>query len=513
MTKKSLLKDHFLKKIFKEKFIFYKPKNKINSNLLFVDRERVDTIFDFSILSLAISNKYNLNTIILSDQKKNSLITKIYKKLGYNRFVSGFSTNKVFSKPLIFFKTILYFFYSSLFTYFFGFNWLINKFNINQIYIGDLIYDTNIRYEKRFLNPKADIYFLKILFSSIFRFFLIKDYLISYNIKKILVGTETGSRNHGIALRISSKLNIKNYTFFRFDRRGISIVSHEKNYYKNGIGNISKKEFQTIAKRLNISKVNDFYLKRRKFKTDNWYSRNDHSKANTSSPEGLKFINSLSKKKAKIILYASHAFADAPHAPGSFIFNDYFEQFKETLKHARNDNKNIWIFRAHQNSRILNEKKIFRDHIFYEKKKNILLCPDNVPIQKLLDKCDVIITGRGTIGFESAALGKKVIVAGAAPYSGLDIVYQPLSQKEYFQYIKNIENLKFDSNQIKKVSRQLIYIFENSLNVKTIKTKNLYAKSNYDHYIRNFLTFDYTYDILSKNILLSQLYKKLFKII
>ena len=42
---------------------------------------------------------------------------------------------------------------------------------------------------------------------------------------------------------------------------------------------------------------------------------------------------------------------------------------------------------------------------------------------------------------------------------------------------KNIENLKFDSNQIKKVSRQLIYIFENSLNVKTIKTKNLYAKS------------------------------------
>ena len=30
--------------------------------------------------------------------------------------------------------------------------------------------------------------------------------------KKIVIGTETGSRNHGIALRISSHLNIKNYS-------------------------------------------------------------------------------------------------------------------------------------------------------------------------------------------------------------------------------------------------------------------------------------------------------------
>jgi len=512
MSNKFLSKNHFLKKIFKEKFKFYTHRNKLENNLLFVDRERIDTIFDFSILSLAISNKYKLNTVILSDQNKNSLIEKTYRKLGYNKFINGFSINKIFTEPIILLKSILYFFYSFFFTYFFGFDWLINKFNINKIYIGDLIYDTNIRYQKRFLNPKVDLYFLKILFSSIFRFFLIKKYLIKFKIKKIIVGTETGSRNHGMALRISSKFKIKNYTFFRFDKRGISFISYGQNYYKNGIGSIAKKDFVKITKKLSIDLVNRFYIKRKNFKTDNWYSRNDYLKANTSNSEGLKFIRSLSNLKGKKILYASHAFADAPHAPGSLIFNDYFEQFKETLRHAQSDDKNIWIFRAHQNSRLLNEKKIFKEFIYYKKRKNILLCPDNVPIEKLLNKCDVVITGRGTIGFESAALGKKVIITGAAPYSELGIVYQPKTKKKYFHYIRNFNDLKMNTNHIKKKSKQLIYILENSLNLKTIRIKNSNKYEN-NHYLRNFLTFADTYNILSKNIIHSQIYKKIIKII
>ena len=119
MSNKFLSKNHFLKKIFKEKFKFYTHRNKLENNLLFVDRERIDTIFDFSILSLAISNKYKLNTVILSDQNKNSLIEKTYRKLGYNKFINGFSINKIFTEPIILLKSILYFFYSFFFHLFF----------------------------------------------------------------------------------------------------------------------------------------------------------------------------------------------------------------------------------------------------------------------------------------------------------------------------------------------------------------------------------------------------------
>ena len=144
------------KKNFSSKnFNFYNTRNTNKGNLLFVDRERIDSIFQFSFLSLAISEKYKLNTIILSDQKKNSLLNNIYKKLGYTNFVKGYSFKKILSEPLMLFSSLNYFFYSIIKTYFNGFDWFINKFKINNIIIGDLIYDTNIRYKHRFIKPKA----------------------------------------------------------------------------------------------------------------------------------------------------------------------------------------------------------------------------------------------------------------------------------------------------------------------------------------------------------------------
>ena len=50
-------------------------------------RSRKDfTLFQFSIFSLALSNKFKLNTLILTDQKPNSMIINTYIKLGYNNF-------------------------------------------------------------------------------------------------------------------------------------------------------------------------------------------------------------------------------------------------------------------------------------------------------------------------------------------------------------------------------------------------------------------------------------------
>ena len=131
---------------------------------------------------------------------------------------------------------------------------------------------------------------------------------------------------------------------------------------ENLLGKRTKKDFGSKC----WLKPTYSYNSRKNFKTENWYSRNDFIKANASNSEGLKFIQQLSKYNKKKILYASHAFGDAPHAHGSFIFNDYFEQFKETLLHAQKDDRNIWIFRAHQNSRLLNEKKIFKKYVNYK---------------------------------------------------------------------------------------------------------------------------------------------------
>ncbi len=280
----------------------------------------------------------------------------------------------------------------------------------------------------------------------------------------------------------------------------MSLVSYKKKYYLRGIDSISKKQFIRISKKISLKKINGFYNKRKKYLTSNWYTMNDFKIANKSGYEGKKFLNFLENNKKQKILFACHAFADAPHAAGQFIFKDYFEQFVETLKFANKNDQYLWIFKPHPNSRILNEKKIFKKTFMKYKQKNILLCPTIVPIQKLVNICDVIVTGRGTIGMESAALGKKVIIAGSAPYSDLEIAFQPKSKKDYFTFLEKVQMTKNNKStvDIKKIAKQLIYIYENSLNVRTIKIGQLSKDNNYTNYLKK---------VYRKNFDINQMFK------
>ena len=79
------------------------------------------------------------------------------------------------------------------------------------------------------------------------------------------------------------------------------------------------------------------------------------------------------KNDKKVILYASHRLADATHMLGvSYSFQDYYDQFKETLKHVyKNDNENLWIFRPHPSSELGLERKQLYELFQKYPKKNI----------------------------------------------------------------------------------------------------------------------------------------------
>ena len=64
---------------------------------------------------------------------------------------------KIFLNPFLLLISLYYFTVSLIKIKINGFNWLINKFDINDILIGDLIHDTNIRYGQRFIN-KLDFF-------------------------------------------------------------------------------------------------------------------------------------------------------------------------------------------------------------------------------------------------------------------------------------------------------------------------------------------------------------------
>ena len=75
-----------------------------------------------------------------------------------------------------------------------------------------------------------------------------------------------------------------------------------------------------------MREINRFYNQRKKFQTKNLLTYNDYVRANKNLNLKSDFLVSLKKNKNKKILFAAHAFFDAPHIFGKFVFNDYYHQ-------------------------------------------------------------------------------------------------------------------------------------------------------------------------------------------
>ena len=327
--------------------------------------------------------------------------------------------------------------------------------------IGDLIYDTNIRFHHRYINPKIDYRFIKLLILSTFRILLILKYFKEYNIKKIVVGNESYAFNPGVALRISIFKGIKNYYPGRTSDTEFEIATDDKQKLFLGRDNIRHKLIQKEFKKFRKSskEVNNFYLSRKNTMNKKYFwTANNFRNANYQSKEGLNFIKKISKIKKKKILYASHAFSDAAHQKG--LIYSFKELNNNTLILVKNDDENIWIFRAHPSSKIFCDIAEL-DLIKKFKKENIYICPKNVPIKELYELCDTVVTGSGTAGLEFICEGKQAILAGSAAYSTRSVTpYYAKNQKEYFKYLTNINYLKKPNNKQRDMAKKLIFFYE-----------------------------------------------------
>ncbi len=459
-----------LNKFLSKNYKFYKEKKISNENILLVDRERVDALFPNAIINLAVAKKSKMNVILLTDLESNTTSLKIYKHLGFNKVVKGFSKFLIFKKLNLFIFSIILSFFAILKIYQNGFKWLINKYHVKNILIGDLIYDHNIRFHHRYINTKIDFYFIKLLIKATFRLLVIEKYFKKYNIKKIVVGTESYSFNSGIALRIAVFKNIKSYSLAgSFSNTGeFEIINFKKSFIKYGPESICyDKEMYKKFKNMKVKKnaIENFYKKRKNFKTINFLTRSSFARANKISRQGEKFLKKIQDEKKNVILFASHAFSDAAHKMGiNYAFENYYEQFQETLKFiSKYDKKNIWIFRGHPSSLLYEESQKIKNLFNKYKRKNIFLCPRDVPIASLYKVCHSLVTGRGTAGLEFASEGKPIVICGAAIYSGSNIAVEAKSKKHYFKILKNISFLKKSNKKKVFDAKRIIYFLENGL--------------------------------------------------
>jgi len=315
------------------------------------------------------------------------------------------------------------------------------KIKINNILIGDLIYDT---YLKKFIEPTVKIQdkkFYNLLkdFISLFEFWNL--YFKKKNIKAV-VGVHT-PYSYGLILRMAINKNIPAYaTSSRF------IYSLSKKMpYMHGHFKIFKKTFNKFnyslkKKALNLAKKK---LELR-FKGIGG-AKVDLISSEKSSFRSKKFQRQIIPSKKIKILIIPHDFFDAAHIYGSTLFVDFYEWLKflgklsETtdydwyIKNRPNFNGKFKIYQLHTNN-IIKE-------IINEFPKLKLLPNDYSHHQIIKEKIDFVLTCYGSVGVEYPYFGIPVINASKNnPHINYNFNLHPKTKNEYKNYLTNLSKIK-----------------------------------------------------------------------
>ena len=479
-------KDNFSEKKF-DKFIKLNKKtiNYHNNNkyLMIIDRGKFLSALNNMMLVIALNKKFKLNPIVITDFRKKNFIN-FYKSFGIKKFKIGFKYFLVFKKVDILLKSLKKFLITIFLLRVKNFDWFINKFNINKIKIGDLVYDSYIRVNHNYINPKIDLFFLNLLFKAIFRAYNLLDYIDKYPTKFMLIGTSAYSHNDGIALRVALKKKIK-----VVEAQPHQLIIFKSNMYNFGIDNL-KENFYKYKKNYNlkISEINSFYKKKKNGQITSFFTGSsiyfiaNKFKNRLNKIQLLKKINLSEKNFKKIVLVAPHCFSDSPHGDGKIIFTDFYSHFKETLEFiskSKELNSILWLIKPHPASASYDEVGIAEKLTQQFATRNIQLCPNKINTKDLLNICDHVITVRGSIGLESACEGKKSIIAGYAAYSDLGFTSDSKNKNEYFNHIKNINNIKPLTKKQTNEARKAMYILENKINQFSIKRSNITVQDSW----------------------------------
>jgi len=433
-------------------------------NLLLVLRGRHKSDLALMRLAQQVANQQNLKIYVCLNEKKNydfnSEKVKIEKKF------QSFSYNPFFliNSLVILGHSLILLIKNLLLLKIKGFEWFKFNFKIQGLFFGDLFIDSYNRYYCRFLNKKISIFTLSVLFVLIFKTLYLKKKFKKYSFRAVITHHSGYKNNGSISCKIAVEKNL-----LVLEPYGKNHIKWNKELIKNGIYHLkSNKHFSKSFEnyKQNKKKISKFINDRFENKVNTNYTHYlDLKNSVKFKKNNIKFLNSLKLKNKikKTVLIAPHAFSDATHVDGnSFIFQDYYEQLKETLLFIKNKKiENIlWIVRPHPTSAYYNEQGIVEDLVKKISDKKIINCPKQVSTKEILNISDLVITGKGTIGLEAASLGKFVINASGCLYSSFGFSLDPKNKNEYFKSILNIIKIQKLKNKKIFLAKCILYYLE-----------------------------------------------------
>ena len=352
------------------------------------------------------------------------------------------------------------------------------NFKINNLVIGDLLYDTYLKFRSEMTLNINDTYVKKLLLISRN---IINSISEIYKKKKFEYYFTSFSSyiHHGIPCRyfLDKKVKVYSYGSIHSYAKKLSIKDslHNDNFVnlkKNFLKLKDKNVKIQIAKRQIVKKfrgkdeISSIYLG-----TNNPYKKN------------LRFFND---KKIKGVLFL-HDFFDAPHDRGEkHLFADYYLWADFTMNCIVSHNLEIAV-KPHPNQVIENVKVI---NFLKKKYPQIYWIDINVNNLNLINKIDFGISINGSILYELAFFNKIGISASTNPTTSFKVFKDPRTIKEYEYFLLNPEKARIKKKtKIEACKLYYSYFLNNNEDLGTDAHKfnlnKLNRNSSYDFFLKN----------------------------
>lgn len=305
-------------------------------------------------------------------------------------------------------------------------------YKIKNIKVGDLIYDTYLRYRALPTLFQKDYYLIKLILKSKQILSKLEELYKKYRIKFFFT-SYSSYIHHGIPVRFFIKKKTKVFSgeyFAHYNKRlNINDYSHTPNYkkffkYKKFIKSNKKilmySNSELDKKFRGLHKYKPYYMKHNPYSVFNSKKKIEHGF------DGVLFLQD---------------FYDSPHDWGNLAFKDYYIWTIFTLNLIRKYKLKIAI-KPHPNSwhNSIDSVKLYKR--LKNRYKNLIWLDKNCSNKLIFKKIKFGISATGTVLFDLAYHNIKAISCGNHPGINFNFTINAINKNKYKEILLNINNIK-----------------------------------------------------------------------
>ena len=327
----------------------------------------------------------------------------------------------------------------------------LETFTIDNIKIGDLIYDTYLRATYLPTIDMKDSFLRELFFRSLKIYYETKFFFKKYNVKAV-IPSHTCYHSYGIICRIAAlkkipilKVNAdaRGNSNFRVNLVDKKYVNEEAAPYFNfskvfkTLDNSQKKNGLYIGKKILNNRLNGKFEKSLSYMSGRQFQNKKKS-------------NKIKRNKKKKIIIFPHCYFDNPHRFRYMIFSDFYDQINFILNLSKKFPNYDWYYKPHPHE-LKSETNVHKDIL--KKFPHVIYLNPNTSHKEIIKAGpSCIITNHGTVGHEYAAFKIPVIFTGDNKHINYKFGLHIKSKNQLFMNLKNLEKLKykinFDKNKI-----------------------------------------------------------------